>query len=127
MRPEKVGDRLSLFRRGRVKSSSSAELREEVPEPSSFASTGQPLASRETRTKYLPDSAKIRFALVGENRCRGTYGKKDEDWLGAAEGDHSAPKALRGNGGASPSGDTQAEEGFGSRGRGRTTCLRGER
>lgn len=52
MRPENVGDRLSLFRRGRVKSSSSAELREEVPEPSSFASTGQLLASRQTRTKY---------------------------------------------------------------------------
>jgi len=35
-RPENGGETLSLFRRGRVKSSSRAELREEETEPSDF-------------------------------------------------------------------------------------------
>lgn len=39
IRPENGGDALSLFCRGRVKSSLSAALREELPEPSAYGRT----------------------------------------------------------------------------------------
>ena len=65
IRPEKGGDTLSLFRCGRAKSSSSAELSEEVPEPEVFACerARQSTGPSQTKTKHLPDLEKIRYAL----------------------------------------------------------------
>lgn len=67
MRPENGGDTLSLFRRGRVRSSSRAELREEVPEAVVLHGR-QPQGPSQTGTGHLPDLARIRAALMWGNR-----------------------------------------------------------
>ena len=73
MRPENGGETLSLFRRGRVRSSSRAELREEVPEPCVLEGC-QPQGPSQTRCGHLPDLASA--ALMWVNHCQMTVKKR---------------------------------------------------
>ena len=78
MRPEKGGDTLSLFRCGRAKSSSSAELREEVAGAGDFGfvRARQSPGPSQTRTKHLPDLEKIRYAFARTDHWQMPDGKK---------------------------------------------------
>ena len=85
----------------------------------------QPQGPDQTRTKHLPDLAKVRCALWA-NRCWTSLGReKDEDRLGAVEGDRDAPKMrMRESKAATQGGDSQREERSGLTGRAGTAWLR---
>jgi len=112
IRPEKGGDSLSLVPHGRDKSSSSAELREEVLEPRVFAlHARQPVGREQTKCGCLPGSVKIRYAFGWMNHCQMPGGEKtDEGTSGAIEGDRDAPKSLGGSSAATRSGNMEREE-----------------
>ena len=78
IRPERGGDSLSLFPHGRDRSSSSAELREEVLEARVFTYTHacQPLGIGQIKSGYLPGLMKIRCAFGWMNHCQMPDGEK---------------------------------------------------
>lgn len=125
IRPEKGGDPLSLFRHGRVKSSSSAELREELPKPDACACTHvRSRGPSQTGHKHLPDSGGNRFASGRVEYCQMSGRKEDEDASGATEGDRGVPRCLGGSNSATRSGKMQREKYYGLRGCAETACSR---
>lgn len=86
------------------------------------------LGPSQTMTKHLPDSAKIRSALVSVNRCQMSDDKKKEECEDrplAMAGDHGEPKLLEGSSIATQSEESRMKEGSGSGGHGKRTWLRG--
>ena len=75
-RPQKGGDTLAPFLHGRDRSSSRAELREEVPEPRVCVAS-ELVGTSQTKSKHLPDLAKIRYAFAWVNHWRESDDNKD--------------------------------------------------
>ena len=104
-RPQKGRDTAPPVCHGRARSSSRAELREEVPLASDYsiirrARQPQRPGPSQTNAKHLPDLAKIRSALGSVNWCQMSDDKKKIKRVRVGRlrtaGNRSVPKPLEG-------------------------------